>query len=99
MIVRLLPEAKRDLRTIGLYIARDNPGRAESFVAELGIKADGLSTMASSFPFARLPQHPDVRRRLHGRYAIYYSIDIEAACVDVHRIVHSSQDIERLFNE
>ena len=35
MRVRLSSEARQDLLAIGDYIARDNPPRAQSFVAEL----------------------------------------------------------------
>ena len=35
MIVRLLRRATKDLHDIGEYIARDNPARAASFLAEL----------------------------------------------------------------
>ncbi|ANH69984.1 type II toxin-antitoxin system RelE/ParE family toxin [Mitsuaria sp. 7] len=98
MIVRLLREAKADLQSIGDYIARNNPARAESFLAELEAKVESLATMAESFPFARLPNNPDARRRVHGRYGIYYIVDLKAARVDVFRIIHTSRDITRIFN-
>ena len=98
MIVRLLRKAEADLRSIGEYIARNNPERAATFIAELSAKVDALSTMAESFPFAGLSKHPDVRRRLHGRYGIYYSVDASASRVDVYRVLHSAQNIAQVFN-
>jgi len=98
MIVRLLRKARADLDSIGEYIARDNPSRAPSFLAELMAKVNGLSTMAESFPSARLRPYPHIRRRSHGRYGIFYSVNVMARRVMVHRILHSSQDLARAFN-
>lgn len=61
MIIRLLPEAEDDLESISDYIARDDPRRADSFIAELRLKVHGLQTMAEAFPYARIPEHPDLR--------------------------------------
>lgn len=98
MIVRLLSKAKADLRSIGDYIERDDSRRAVSFLSELMVTINGLATMAESFPLARLPSHPDVRRRLHGRYGIFFSVDIAAQRVDVHRVIHLSRDILNVFS-
>ena len=45
MRVRLSSEARQDLFAIGDYIARDNPPRAQSFVAELAAKCASLGEM------------------------------------------------------
>jgi plasmid stabilization system protein ParE len=44
------PAARDDLLTIGLYIAEDNPGRADSFVAELEATARQIVEWPGSFP-------------------------------------------------
>lgn len=97
MIVRLLEEAEDDLESITAYIARDDRRRAISFAAELSAKVLGLSTMAESFPLARIPWHPDLRRRTYRGYGIYYSVNAASGTVDVHRILHSARDIEAIF--
>ncbi len=98
MIVRLLRRATKDLHDIGEYIARDNPARAASFLAELMARINGLSTMAESYPYAGLRQYPHLRRRTHRCYSVYYAVNATLQRVDVHRIVHQSRDIARIFS-
>ena len=50
MIVELTDEAEHDLEAIGDYIARDNPGRAISFLQELGEKCLALADMPTRVP-------------------------------------------------
>lgn len=50
MRVRLSSEARQDLFAIGDYIARDNPPRAQSFVAELAAKCASLGEMPKAYP-------------------------------------------------
>ena len=97
MKVRLLPEAEADLESIGDFIARDNPKRALLFVAELRAQVNELATRAESFPLAGIPGHPDLRRRNYRHYGIYYGVNRMARWVDVHRVIHGSRDIPRLF--
>ncbi len=97
MIVRLLKKAKADLTAIGDYIARDNPARAASFLSELMGKVNELATMAESFPTARLRPYPYIRRRVHRQYAIFYSVNVMTQRVLVHRVIHTAQDLARIF--
>jgi plasmid stabilization system protein ParE len=95
MKVVIAEEARRDLREIGDYIARDNPIRARSFVAELLGKARDLSDMPLRYPLIARYADRGIRRRPHARYAIFYRID--GGTVTVIHILHSARDYEGLL--
>ena len=93
MIVRLLPDAEADLETIGDYIARDNPMRAISFIAELREKCAGLAGMPLSFPLVPRYEQRDVRHRVYGNYQIFYRVvgnPVER--IDILHILHSARN-------
>jgi toxin ParE1/3/4 len=89
------PGARDDLMTIGLYIADDNPARAERFVAELEAKARHLAQWPGSYP-PRDDISPGVRAAVHGRYLLLYR-DLEDE-VRIVRVVHGARDLPRLFD-
>jgi toxin ParE1/3/4 len=89
------PAAREDLLTIGLYIADDNPHRAETFVAELEAKARHLAEWPGSHP-ARDDISPGLRVAAHGRYLLLYrDLDDEVRIV---RVVHGARDLPRMFD-
>jgi toxin ParE1/3/4 len=89
------PAAREDLMTIGLFIAEDNPERAESFVAELETKARHLAEWPGSHP-ARDDISPGLRVAVHGRYLLLYRhLQDEVRIV---RVVHGARDLPRLFD-
>jgi plasmid stabilization system protein ParE len=59
MNVHLTAEALSDLETIGDHIARDNPGRALTFLQELRSKCLGLSDMPERFRSFRAMRRPE----------------------------------------
>jgi len=89
------PAARDDLMTIGLFIAADNPARAESFVAELEAKARQLAERPASYP-ARDDISPGLRAAVHGRYLLLFR-DFENE-VRIIRIVHGARDLPRVFD-
>jgi len=95
MKVVLTAEALDDLEQIGDYIARDNPSRARSFVAELLGKARGLAALPEGFPLAPNYARSGIRRRAHGRYLIFYRID--PGQITVIHILHGSQDYQAML--
>ncbi len=81
--------------TIGLYIADDNPARAESFVAELEAKARRLAEWPGSYP-TRDDISPGLRAAVHGRYLLLYrEIEDEVRIV---RVVHGARDLPRTLD-
>ena len=93
MIVRLSPGAEADLETIGDTIARDNPHRAVTFVAELRDKCNSLADMPLGYPLVPRYEHRGVRHRVHGNYQIFYRTagkPIER--VDILHIIHGARN-------
>jgi toxin ParE1/3/4 len=62
----LSPRAVADLEEIADYIARDNPIRAASFVAELEAKCRAVAASPGLYP-ARTDLAPRLRMAVHGR--------------------------------
>lgn len=72
MRVSFAAQSRSDLRSIGLFIAGDNPGRARSFVDELRSACQNLKENPERFVVVRdLPTGP-VRRMPHRSYSIFY---------------------------
>ena len=90
MRVVLSAQALQDLEQIGDWIARDNPVRAKSFVLELIGKAHGIADGPEQYPLVPRYAHQGVRRRIHGNYAIFYTVDAETVAV-IH-VLHGAQD-------
>ena len=74
MIVEITAEAEADLEAIGDYIARDNPARAASFIRELGRSCMELAEFPEAWPIVPRYKARAVRRRVHGRYLIFYRV-------------------------
>ncbi len=90
MNVELVPKAQADLVAIGSYIAVDNPTRAESFVADILDTCATLADLPRAFPLVPRYEAHGVRRRNHGRYAIFYRIDGQV--IQILHIVHGARD-------
>ena len=67
-------EAESDLEAIGDYIAEDSPARAASFSKELRISCSGLLDTPLRFASLEGFEARGLRRRIHGRYAIIYTV-------------------------
>jgi toxin ParE1/3/4 len=90
MKLRISSEANQDLRGIGAYIARDNPRRAVSFVAELSESIREIGRRPLSFP-AREDLAPGLRARLHRPYLILFRIAGDT--VEIARVIHGARDV------
>jgi plasmid stabilization system protein ParE len=95
VIVELAAEAERDLETIGDRIARDNPERAVTFIAQLLHACLGLAKFPQRFPLVPRYEDRGVRHRVHGNYLIFYRVEREKVVV-VH-ILHGAMDYAGLL--
>ncbi len=86
---KLRPKARDDLRAIRSWIAKDNPGRARSFIVELTTHFQKLASL--EIKHQAVPDlGPDMRRAVHGNYDIYYRfVDADALIVRVLRSARS----------
>ncbi len=77
MRVRWSEQARQDLRSISVYIAKDNPNAARRWIARLRKRAKEIVP----FPYAgrRVPEfgRDDIREVFLGSYRIVYQIDPE----------------------
>lgn len=95
MKVVLTVEALSDLEQIGDYIARDNPVRARTFVAELVAAARKIGEIPQGFPLVPRYESRGVRRRVHGAYLIFYRLEDDH--VSILHILHGARDYEALL--
>lgn len=95
MIVEFTAAAEADLEVIGDYIAQDNPARALSFVRELSRSCLELADMPEAWPIVPRCEHQGVRRRVHGRYLIFYRV-AEGRITILH-VLNGAMDVEAIL--
>lgn len=88
-------EAEADLEAIGDYIARDNPVRALSFVRELYQLCLDTADMPRAWPLVPRYEHHGIRRRVHGRYLIFYRMADDR--ITVLHILNGAMDVDRIL--
>jgi toxin ParE1/3/4 len=82
-----------DLAEIAIYIARDNPRRAATFVAELRAATVVIGRKPQIYAL-RPDMGKDVRACAEGQYIIFFRI--MDGYVRIDRIVHGARDLRRL---
>ena len=92
----LSPRAAADLEEIADYIARDNPDRAATFVAELEAKCRSIADAPTLHP-PRTDLAPGVRMAVHGRYLVFYRDLPTDNAVRVERVFHGARNLTRLL--
>lgn len=94
----LSPLAAADLEDIADYIARDNPVRAASFVAELEATCRAVAATPDRYP-ARADLAPGLRMAVHGRYLVFFRDLPGEAAVRIERVLHSARNLPRLLQQ
>ncbi|MDO8296126.1 MAG: type II toxin-antitoxin system RelE/ParE family toxin [Caulobacter sp.] len=96
MKVIFSPRSEEDLEEIADFIARDSPRRAIRFIAEIRATCEKLAD--APFGHELQPQlQAGIRRAVHGRYLIFYSVNPDL--IRVERILHGARDLkEDLFD-
>ncbi len=91
---RLSRGAYADLDSIATFIRKDNPDRAESFIAEL----TGLIERIAENPFL-YPSRDDLRLGLrsavHDKYLIFYKIEKKEILIA--RVLHGARDLGEIL--
>lgn len=93
MRVVLSSRALADVTRIGRFIARENPPRAVSFVAELRQVTARLADLPYGFPLVPRYERHGIRRRSWQGYGILYSVLPDR--IFVHRVLGPGQDHDR----
>lgn len=93
MLVELSPFIERDLRSIGRYIARDNPSRAITFVRELRERVRQIGQ--NPFLFQLRPDiGQNARVAIVGRYIILFRVFSDRVRID--RVVSGYRNLPEL---
>ncbi len=95
MKVDITSAAEADLEAIADYIARDNPVRAFSFVRELYERCLDTAEMPEAWPIVPRYEHHGFRRRVHGRYLIFYRISEDR--ITILHVLNGAMDVEALL--
>lgn len=90
MIVFVSDKAESDIESIGDHIAKNDPGRAATFVRELRKQCEELADMPRAFSLVPRYEHHGVRRRVYGNYLIFYYVEAER--VVVLHVLHGAMD-------
>ncbi len=90
------PRAMADLDEIARSIARDNPERAISFVAQLDATCRSAAAMPLLYP-ARDALSPGLRMAVHRRYLVFYRELPNENAVRIERVLHSARNLSRLL--
>ena len=94
MQLLIRPLAAFDLEEIGDYIAKDNPMRAISFVADLLAQCEKIRLNPAGY--RRRPELSDgLRSCAHGNYVIFFESTTEL--VTIIRILHGARYIPEVL--
>ncbi len=91
---KFTPIAEADLGDIAYFIARDDPGRAASFVDEIIAHCHEVAVQPG-IGRNRLELGQGVRSIPHGQNIIFYRIADDG--IEVVRVLHGARDIDALF--
>jgi toxin ParE1/3/4 len=90
--------AEEDLETIGDWIAKDNPERAESLVRELRRSCVDVARWPLAHPLVVHRLNDGLRRKVHGNYLIFYRVWRDS--VEIIHVLHGARDYGYvLFND
>lgn len=95
MIVKFTAAAEADLEAISDYIAQDNPARAISFVRALYRSCTELADLPEAWPIIPRYEHHGIRRRVHGRYLIFYRVAADQ--IVVLHVLNGAMDVEAIL--
>ncbi len=95
MKVDITSTAEADLESIADYIARDNPVRAVSFVREIYERCLDIAEMPEAWPVVPRYEHHGIRRRVHGRYLIFYRVGKDR--ITILHVLNGAMDVEAIL--
>jgi toxin ParE1/3/4 len=94
MLVKYSRWVEPDLEEIAAYIAKHNPDRAISFVAEL--REEMVRVGANPLIYRLHPETaPEMRQAVYGRYLILFRVVDDTVLVE--RVIHGARDIPTQF--
>ena len=95
MKVGITGAAKADLEATGDDVARDNPVRALSFVRELCQRCRDTADLLEARPVLPRYKHHGIRRRVHGRYLIFYRVGDDR--ITILHLLNGTMDVDAIL--
>jgi len=95
MKVDITSAAEADLEAIAVFIARDNPPRAVSFVRELYERCLDIADTPEAWPIVLRYERHHIRRRVHGRYLIFYRVGDDR--ITILHVLNGAMDVEAIL--
>ena len=95
--LRYLPIAQEDLLRICDFIAAESPSRAHTFIDTLD---ERIGVLGRQPRLGRMPRHPQLKSMGYrvlvvDPYLVFYVV--RPTHIEVHRVVHSSRDLQHLL--
>ena len=94
--IAYLPEARSDTRQIRRYLAQYYQSTVTNFFDMLKESIGNLKT--NPLMYERCASRPEYRRMVVGDYSVFYKVLDDKHRVEIHRILHSSRQIERYID-
>ena len=88
-----LPEAKNDLGLVRQYLSLYYKNTAKTFFGLLKKSIDTLKE--NPCMYQKFPERPLYRRLVIRDYLVFYKVNDIKNAIEIHRILHSSREIER----
>lgn len=93
MILEFTAAAEADLEAIGDHIARDNPAPAVRFLRDLTrCCCQELAEMPQAWPVVPRYKHHGIRRRVHGRYLIFFRVGADR--ITILHVLNDAMDVD-----
>lgn len=95
MKLLITAKAEADLESITDYIAQHNPARALTFVRDLHRVCLDIADTPHAWPVVPRYENTGIRRRVHGRYLIFYRIDADT--VTILHILNEAMNVDPIL--
>ncbi len=92
--IKISSQALRDLKSIGNFVAADDPIAAGDFDEKLLARAQSLTTLPNRHGV--WIKEPNIRKMPLGNYVIYYKIYDTEQIVEILRFWHAARDRRKL---
>jgi len=95
--IKYMRQALIDLEDIRAILSRYYKGTKKRFFRLLKDKTSNISEHPHMCPVYEYD--PDYRRMVVGDYLVFYIVDEERKMVEIHRILHGSQNISKVAED
>ncbi|NMA36750.1 MAG: type II toxin-antitoxin system RelE/ParE family toxin [Papillibacter sp.] len=95
--LKYLPASHQNLKDIISHLSKFYPSTAPKFVSNLRRCIDNLRTQP--YMYSVYEDYPAYRHTVIGDYILFYVVNEADRTVEIHRILHGKQNIQRIISE